>query len=85
MQVDLYLPVEALVVEAPARLVLGWRPRLSMNWAGRFPGSLADPPRRHHRTSTGVPFADQKYSHSASGVRMLTQPWLTGSPKLLCQ
>jgi hypothetical protein len=34
---------------------------------------------------TGVPISVQKYSHWASGVRMLMQPWLTPVPKLLCQ
>lgn len=35
--------------------------------------------------TTGVPLGAQSYSHLAWSVRMLTQPWLIGVPKLLCQ
>jgi hypothetical protein len=34
---------------------------------------------------TNVPTSAQLYSHCASGVGALTQPWLIGWPKLLCQ
>ena len=39
----------------------------------------------HQCVTTGVPTTAQLNSHAASWVRMLTQPWLIGRPKLLCQ
>jgi len=36
-------------------------------------------------TCTTVPTAAKLYSQAASSVRRLTQPWLIGTPKLLCQ
>jgi len=38
-----------------------------------------------HLTTTNVPTGAQLYTHWASLVLMLTQPWLMGWPKLLCQ
>jgi len=38
-----------------------------------------------HLTTTNVPTGAQLYTHWASPVLMLTQPWLMGQPKLLCQ
>src|SRR5688572_19911872 len=39
----------------------------------------------HCTTRTSVPTSAHPNSHAASSVRRLTQPWLMGVPKLLCQ
>jgi hypothetical protein len=36
-------------------------------------------------TTTSVPFGAQLKSHLACEILMLMQPWLIGTPKLLCQ
>ena len=47
-----------------------------------FPGLAA----KHHQcVTTVVPIGAQLNSQAASEVRMFTQPWLIGRPKLLCQ
>ena len=35
--------------------------------------------------STGVPTGAQSYNQAATSIGKLTQPWLIGVPKLLCQ
>ncbi len=39
----------------------------------------------HQCVTTGVPMLAQLNNQAASEVRMFTQPWLIGRPKLWCQ
>ncbi len=50
-------------------------PLVDASWAAGPQGTI----------STAIPTGAQPYSHSATPIGRLTQPWLIGAPKLSCQ